>query len=539
MKYHDTVAYLNSLREKISQSLQESSNKDKFILASNVLSEINHYIPKLASDPNHSLVLEELFEMLVMSLEDRNHFGEKRELGLKVLTNLFTNGDFTNLAKETFGSHVLQTAINCLTSFVRLDKKFDTLLMNIVNKIEEECLFELAHHVSGSYILRSIMSSLVNEVYKKKLPTKKHVFEEVHVDKEKIPEWRKEKLFHWGTLFLKDMKNTSKTTQSSATFSLLVTLLHSTDQLEKEDMLLSIIMETIPLLKNSKNTSYILQTVMPLCTNVEYTYIYNNLVVKDLENICNDLYLNYVVQSFIENSHFQKSHLEFMVENLNIASLANSKSSSIAWKLCKACIDLYTCQEKFYKKLLDDFKIKDETKFWFVVASSGRSDSEILLRASGCSILIYLVKFQKSVIAEVISSFKHFLNYAVESGKFMQVCCDVYFSRVLQNVFDVRLALFSEKYVKKLIPVFESNLIELCLDIGGSYVLYGFFSLLKAQDKVNLMSQMMDHYEKIKRRNSKFARMVNLSEFKANRQLFIKKLEKNESVRELFKDIVG
>ncbi|BAM42399.1 Pumilio RNA-binding region repeat containing protein [Theileria orientalis strain Shintoku] len=539
MRYHDTVVYLNSLREKISQSLQESSNEDKFILASNVLSEINHYIPKLAADPNHSLVLEELFELLVMSLEDGGHFGEKRELGLKVLTNLLTSGEFANLAKETFGSHVLQTAINCVTSFVKFDKKFDTLLMHIANKIEEECLFELAHHVSGSYILRSIMSSLVNELYKKKAPTKKHVLEEVHVDKEKIPEWRKEKLFHWGTLFLKDMKSTSKTTQSSATFSLLVTLLHATDQLEKEDMLLSIIMETIPLLKNSKNTSYILQTIMPLCTNVEYTYIYNNLVVKDLENICNDLYLNYVVQSFIENSHFQKSHLEFMIENLNIKNLANSKSSSIAWKLCKACIDLYTCQEQFYKKLLDDFGVKEENRFWFVVTSAGRSDSEILLRPSGCSVLTYLVKFQKSVIGEAVSSFKHFLNHAVESGKFVEVCCDVYFSRVLQNVFDVRLALLPEKYVRKLLPVFEASLVELCLDIGGSHVLYGFFSLLRAQDKVALLSKMLDHYETIKSRNSKFARMVNLSEFKANRKLYIKKLEKNESVRELFKDIVG
>ncbi|XP_952811.1 Pumilio-family RNA-binding protein, putative [Theileria annulata] len=461
---------------------------------------------------------------------------EKRDLCLLILTNMYIKSDFIKPCKDVVGSSVFQNSLNCMTSFNKFDEEFDKILLHITRKIEDQCLYELFYHSSGSHYLRTLILSLSNVHDRNQYFSKNNSFDDLKIGFE-VPEWRRKLLFNWAEILFKDFKNLLQNTQASYTFCLLINVLKITNQLDKK-FLMEIIKECIPVVKNVKNSSYILETCLKCSSNYEYTYIFNELISNDLQNLCVNNFANYVVQAFIENPHFQSSHLQYMIQNLNFVVLANSKSSSILWKLCKSCIDLYSCQELFYRKVFNDFKIEKNEEIWFGILSAGKTREEIFIKASGCSILGYLVKFQKSIISDLISSFKQFFKHVIDTGKFVEVTCDKHFSRVLQNMFDVRLGLVPEKFLKSLLGTFLTNSLKLSVDMNGCFVLYNYFLTLKPEDKFKVLTKIVQDYDEIKLKSPKYAKLMNLSEFKSNPKLFQKKMEKSESVRELFKDIV-
>eukprot|EP00375_Theileria_parva_P001101 XP_763772.1 hypothetical protein [Theileria parva strain Muguga] len=523
MEFEKVPNYLNSLKQQINQTLKDSSHVDKFLLSYNTLSEISQHIPKLAVTPRYSKVIYDLFELFIASVEDEENLEEKRGLCLVILTNMYIKCDFIKACKDPVGSSVYQNSLNCMTAF-KFNHDFDQILIHITKKID-----------SGSHYLRSLILALVgvqdrNQYYSKSIFTQQ-------INLLQVADWRVRVLTSWSEILFKDFKNLLLNTQASSTFCLHINILKIANLLDRK-YLMGVIKECIPVVRSVKNSSYILEACLKCSTNYEYTYIFNELISNEFQTLCENNYSNYVVQAFIENPHFQSSHLQYMIHNMNIVSLMNGRSSSILWKLCKSCIDLYSCQELFYRKIIYDFKIEKNEEIWYTVLSAGRTRDDIHIKPAGCSVLGYLVKFQKSIISDLVSSFKPFFKHVIDSGKFIEVTCDKHFSRVLQNMFDPRLSLIQDKFCKSLLATFESNCVALSVNMNGCYVLYNYFLLLKPEDKFKILSKVVEDYEEIKLKSPKYCKLMNLSEFKANPKLFQKKLEKSDSVRELFKDIL-
>ncbi|ORM41063.1 uncharacterized protein BXIN_0401 [Babesia sp. Xinjiang] len=484
----DVADYLRSLRDRIATVQEDCSASDKFLLASNVFEQIKDHAPSLATHQVLSKYLEKLVTLLAHSLieDPKSDIQEKRNLCLSICNQIFLKADVEVLSKDMFGSHVLQSTLQCCTLFEHQGISLSEPLQYVTSTVEDRCLFELLHHTSGSHVLRSLTKTLA------------------------------------GAL--------------------------DSDAFQKS------------------------------------------------KQISENSFGNYVIQALVRHRYFQATHMEELLDCIDISELLLSSSSPIVWRLCESAVTLGTGQSHFIKKLLEALGISQNRRadpksqspgakrrktevgsqshdtpspehtdsgdanatsdagatsvarrgvecgkgrIWLALISCKPVDSDhIHLRATGASILLNLLKFERKLIAHVLSDFKHFLRIAKSQNKLGELATDRHFSRVLQLLLDRRQGLMKEKQIERLFNYLKADFVELALNVNGAFVLSSLFAACPLRLRQSILTELAPESDRILAKSKKFAEIVGLESFCKNKELWSKKMSKAESVRSLFKDII-
>eukprot|EP00371_Babesia_bovis_P002800 XP_001611447.1 pumilio-family RNA binding repeat domain containing protein [Babesia bovis T2Bo] len=483
--------YLRGLRDRIAAVQEESSASDKLLLTTNVFEQIQDHISSLAIHQVLSKYLEKLITLLAHSLiEDPvNDIVEKRDLCISLCNQLLLKGDVEVLSKDVFGSHVLQSTLQCCTLFEHQGASISEPLRYFATTVEDRCLFELLHHTSGSHVLRSLMKALVG------------VLDAEAFQKAKL----------WKTSILPNAKE-----------------------------------------------------------------------------IAENSFGNYVLQAVTRNKYFQPTHLEELLETIDMGNLLLTSSSSVVWRICEAAVSLGTGQSQFIKKLQDalhisQYKTKQLKKakqretelpprtdvapeqydatenksddddpsvkhndsekvkghIWLALISCQPPEpNRIHLRATGASILLNLLKFDRKLLTNILGDFKHFIRIAKAQQKLLSLATDRHFSRVLQLMLDRRQGLLKEKGIERLFNYLKAHFVELALNINGAFVLSSLFNASPLRLRQSLLTELAPESERIKAKSKKLVEIIGLESFCKNKEQWSKKMSKAQSVRTLFKDII-
>ncbi|GFE52953.1 pumilio-family RNA binding repeat domain containing protein [Babesia ovis] len=592
--------YLRSLRDRIGSVLEESSASEKLLLVTNVFEQIRDHIPSLATHQVLSKYLEKLVALLARSLieEPENELSEKRDLCIALCNQVIIKADVEVLSKDIFGSHVLQSTLQCCTLFEHQGITLGEPLQYFASTVEDRCLFELLHHISGSHVLRSLIKAIAGaldaDAFQKSKRKADDDSEELLHNKHDLESWRFTLLEHWADLFCKDLQGSLSSSQSCATVCLVLRLCQQTPGSKAQAVCKEVLDYSFSECTNSKIASYAAEKCLSFCDNAEYNRLFKSRVLPRAKELSENSFGNYVIQAIIRNRYFQPTHLEALLEGIDIGNLLVSSSSSVVWRLCESAVTLGTGQTQFLKKLLDALCIsqykpkedKDELKpakrrktesvsesdlvsttetagqkedqqisdddnvdvksadsgkgyIWLALISCQPVYSErIHLRATGASILLNLLKFERKLISNILSDFKHFLKIAKSQERLAALATDRHFSRVLQLMLDRRQGLLKEKQVERLFNYLKPHFVDLALNINGAFVLSSLFNATPLRLRQSLLTELAPENERIRAKSKKFAEIVGLEAFCKNKELWSKKMTKAESVRALFKDII-
>lgn len=597
MNISDADVYLRSLRDSIAAVQEESSASEKLLLASNVFEQIQEHIPSLATHQVLSKYIEKLIVLLAHSVieEPENEFEEKQKLCAALATQLLLKADVEVLSKDAFGSHVLQSTLQCCTLFEHHGVDFSDALQHLATTVEDRCLFLLLHHVSGSHVLRSLIKALAGALDAdafQKSKRKSTDKSDALVHSKRSPDTgRLDRLKRWAALFCMDFNGSLASTQACATLCLLLKLCQHNNIDNTSTLCKGVITHALASCTYSKNASFAAEKCLEVCHNAEFNYAFKTFVLPRAQELSENMFGNYVVQAVIRHRFFQASHLESFLQEINIASLLSSSSSSIVWKLCQSAVTLGAGQSLFMKKLMDavslthnrpggtpnisdanrtkeeqrrevegDSDVSDANEsgkvnskvtggdytandgrghIWLALVSCQPVESErIHLRATGTSILLYLLNFDRNIIGHVLSDFKHFLRIAKSQSAMITLATDCHFSRVLQRMLDRRQGLLKEKQILRLFKYLKPHFVEVALDINGAFVLSSLFNACPVKQQHELLAELAPEGERIKKKNRRFAEIIGLEAFVKDKNMWMNKRRKTESVRALFKDII-
>ncbi|AFZ80924.1 hypothetical protein BEWA_003320 [Theileria equi strain WA] len=536
----------------------------------------NLQIPSICTHQTLSKYLEKLIGLLALSLieDDKENLEEKLNLCRELVSTLVFKGNVEVISKNVFGSHVLQTLLQCITVFQKYDDKLDELLQLFASIIEERCLFELLHHNSGSHVLRTLLKVMANVVDSEPFVKNRKVSDETDIivlSGIQISPWRKEKLLHWSQLWRKDLVGILRTNQACATVCLLLKLFKHQNLLEDEgaeQLVQDLVDATLERCMYCKNSSFALETCIGVCGIATYSKVHRDFISPNLQALSENIFANYAVQAFIQNTFFQESHLRTFIEELQFERLFNTTSSSIIWRLAEACVRVGACESLFVKKVFKTLAIEGGINPWVVVISTGAcrngpfgadsilngdkpegsdgtntenavlNESRILIKAAGCSILLHMLKFPQKSIQPLLDSFRGFLRIATEQSKILDLACDRHFSRVLQLLLDPKQGLVSEKIVKAVYDSYKDQFIQMANNLNGGFVISSLYTACTPKLKIEMLETLLPQYDAICARNRKLVSIIKLDEFKENQKLFVKKIKKGQSIREMFKDLI-
>ncbi|KAK1444939.1 nucleolar protein 9 like protein [Babesia gibsoni] len=589
MNLSEVDVYLRNLRGNLLEALNDASPSDKLLLASNVFDQIQEHIPSLATHQVLSKYVEKLIMLLAHSLigDPQSEFEEKQKLLMGLMKQLMEKADVEVLSKDVFGSHVLQTLLQCCTLFEHNGVSLQKNLQNFATTIEDRCLFELLHHTSGSHVLRSLIKALEGvldaDAFQK---TKRRTGEqpdELLPSKEKVDQWRINCLNRWVYLFYKDLNGTLANNQSCATFCLLLKLCQAHPDDNTEEMSNETLSHCFSRCNESKTASFVAEQCLQFCQNAAFNRIFKTYVLPNAQELCESPYANYVIQAMIRHQYFQASNLEEIIEAIDISKLLLIPSSSIVWRLCESAVILGACQSLFIKKLMkalgvaahnnkgdnksdantvarsgeenaeskgeeagsdnefseENGKIGNKGYIWLALVSCEPVKAErIRLKATGASIVLNLLKFERKLIENILSDFRHFLKIAKSQDYMATLATDRHFSRVLQLMLDRRQGLLKEKQVIKLFNYLKSDFRTIAMNTNGAFVLSSLFNACSVDKQQELLAELVPELDRIKAKNKRFAEIIGLETFKKNEELWMSKRKKTESVRSLFKGII-
>ncbi|GIX61793.1 pumilio RNA-binding region repeat containing protein [Babesia caballi] len=587
--------YLRNLRDKIASVQEESSASEKLLLATNVFEQIQDHIPSLATHQVLSKYVEKLIVLLAHSLieEPQSELDEKRKLCSSLCVQVIMKADVEVLAKDVFGSHVLQSTLQCCTLFEHQGVSMSEALKYFATTVEDRCLFELLHHTSGSHVLRSLIKALAGaldaDAFQK---TKRKSTEKSEVllhNKHEVEAWRLARLEHWADLFCKDLNGSFATSQSCATVCLAMKLCPQRPGGKLAGLCKEVLAHCFSRCTESSTASFAAEQCLEFCQNADFNCLFKSSVLPRARELSENTFANYVVQAIIRHRFFQTSHLESLLECIDIGQLILSSSSPIVWRLCEAAVTLGTGQSLFLKKLFEALGIsqyrsgaskkkasgsnatkrrpasqsddtgapgpdeahgstcaEDDTvtegrkgHMWLALVSCEPVKSDqIHLRATGASIVLNLLKFERKLIVNILGDFRHFLRIAKMQGRLVALATDRHFSRVLQLMLDPRQGLLKEKQVQRIFKYLKAHFVELALNINGAFVLSSLFKVCSLRLQQDLLAELAPEAERIRAKNKKFAEIIGLEAFCKNEALWVKKMKKTESVRALFKDII-
>ncbi|EDO07879.2 Pumilio-family RNA binding repeat protein [Babesia bovis T2Bo] len=586
--------YLRGLRDRIAAVQEESSASDKLLLTTNVFEQIQDHISSLAIHQVLSKYLEKLITLLAHSLiEDPvNDIVEKRDLCISLCNQLLLKGDVEVLSKDVFGSHVLQSTLQCCTLFEHQGASISEPLRYFATTVEDRCLFELLHHTSGSHVLRSLMKALVGvldaEAFQKAKRKSADKPESLLHNKHEVEEWRFTIVEHWIELFCKDLMGSLTTSQACATVCLALRLCKQRQGTKVALQCNQVLAYSISHCNESKIASYAAEQCIDLCDNAEFNQVWKTSILPNAKEIAENSFGNYVLQAVTRNKYFQPTHLEELLETIDMGNLLLTSSSSVVWRICEAAVSLGTGQSQFIKKLQDalhisQYKTKQLKKakqretelpprtdvapeqydatenksddddpsvkhndsekvkghIWLALISCQPPEpNRIHLRATGASILLNLLKFDRKLLTNILGDFKHFIRIAKAQQKLLSLATDRHFSRVLQLMLDRRQGLLKEKGIERLFNYLKAHFVELALNINGAFVLSSLFNASPLRLRQSLLTELAPESERIKAKSKKLVEIIGLESFCKNKEQWSKKMSKAQSVRTLFKDII-
>ncbi|CDR96567.1 pumilio-family RNA binding repeat domain containing protein, putative [Babesia bigemina] len=583
LSFVEAEMYLRSLREGIAKVQEDSTASEKYLLASNAFSQIQDHIPKLAAHQVLSRYVEKLIALLAHSLieDPANELEEKRQLCESICLHLMMKGDVTTLSMDSFGSHVLQSALQCGTIFEHQGFSLSTPLQYFAAAVEDGCLFQMLHHPSGSHVLRSLIKAIACALDADAFQSSR--------------KWRFARLERWADLFCLDLGGSLSTTQSSITVCVVLKMCQSRPGSNVSRLCNSVSEYCVTHCTESKAVSYAAQECLQLCSNEEFNRVFNILVATRAQELSEHAFGNYVVQSVICHRYFQQSHLERLLNSIDMGKLLLSSSASVVWRMCESAVTLGTCQALFVKKLMaalriSNYTVNDSKKkrakekkrkakeelrsdgaasadaaddrgaqpveetqsgdesgahsfkghLWLALTSCTRPEkNHIHLRAAGASILLHMLKFERKLIVNLLSDFKYFLRIAKSHGRIVDLATDRHYSRVLQLMLDRRQGLMTEKQVRRLFKYLKPHLFDIAMDINGAFVLSDLFQASPLQLRRALLTGLAPHSKEIIDRNKKFASIICLDAFCKSESAWTKHQTVAESVRTLFKDIIN
>ncbi|GBE59377.1 pumilio-family RNA binding repeat domain containing protein [Babesia ovata] len=601
LSFVEVEKYLRSLRECIDKVQEESTASEKYLLAANAFSQIQEHIPTLATHQSLSRYVEKLIAFLAHSLmeDPENELDEKRQLCQSICTHLMMKGDVETLSMDQFGSHVLQSTLQCGTLFEHQGLNLSEPLQYFAATVEDRCLFRMLHHQSGSHVLRSLIKAIACAVHAepfrsaKRKPTEK--IEVLLHAKHELDEWRFARLERWADLFCKDLGGSFSTSQSSSTVCLVLKMCQKRPGSNVSHLCNKVLEHCFLRCTESKTLSFAAQECLEICSNEDFNRVFKTMVATRAQELSENQFGNYVIQSIIGHRYFQTSHLEELLNTTDIGNLLLSPSAALIWRLCEAAVTLGTGQALFVKKLMStlnisSYTVKDSKKkgskdknsrakegqrsdgapspdspdnadersveetptddgsdmdaskgqLWLALTSCKPPEkTRIHLRATGASILLHMLKFERKLIVNVLSDFKHFLRILKSNARLVDFATDRHYSRVLQLMLDRRQGLLTEKQVKRLFKYLKPHLFDLAMDTNGAFVLSSLFQASPLQLRRSLLTELAPHSKEIMNRNKKFAGIIHLDSFCKSESVWTKQQKPGESVRTLFKDIIN
>lgn len=103
---------------------------------------------------------------------------------------------------------------------------------------------------------------------------------------------------------------------------------------------------------------------------------------------------------------------------------------------------------------------------------------------------------------------------------------------------DRRQGLLKEKQILRLFKYLKPHFVEVALDINGAFVLSSLFNACPVKQQHELLAELAPEGERIKKKNRRFAEIIGLEAFVKDKNMWMNKRRKTESVRALFKDII-
>ncbi|KAK2196925.1 bifunctional Nucleolar protein 9/Pumilio RNA-binding repeat/Armadillo-type fold/Armadillo-like helical [Babesia duncani] len=554
MNINEVDSYLRSLQEQIQRVQRDSSPSDKLLLAQNVLNEIKDYIPVVAFHQTLSKYLEKLVSLLAHSLleDPTSDLQSKLDACRLLLTTLIHKSDVELLGKDVFGSHVLQTVLQYTSLCLEHGANIDDLLQHLSKIIEERYLFELIHHTCGSHLIRSLIKTLAGVidvdafVKNRKSADESHMLRPANAT---LPEWRRDKLIKWANLLQKDIKGTLATAQSTATAFILLKCCRMIDNKIGIELLKKIQHYAKDACMYCKYASYALENTISLMTQEELDEFIDS--VPNLQEFATNRLANFSICALARQPNLRERHLNRLIGglffpsnshvDLDFSALIVSDSSPIIWRLCEACLLQPNSQSTLVEKLFNTLGIdKEDVGFWpkILQCMPKGSTDDYQIRATGCSILLFLLRFNTIVIKRLLLDFKNFIKQTKTQELWPRLATDSLFSRVLQMLLDVKLKLISDRIVIKLFKALREHAVQLSLDRNGAFVMSSLFKALSPAMREELLLELVPSCNQIVKRNKKYAEIIGLEAFKTNDAMWREKQEKASNVRGMFRDIV-